>query len=241
MTREFSDYHSESLDYGRDAARRNNRFCRAAFLLFAGIFGLLSLSAICADGAAESPIKDKLRICRYEKQGRAAAALYFDDRIVDLERLHQEFRHSSSAAAREIADWQNSLLFLAHGKHSKLARQLLEYFRALPKERQLRLSLPAESVGLLPPVPIPAKFLLLAGNYGEHIEEGGGRAEEKAKTFPYLFWKPPTTTWKGSRAKIPLPSISPDFIDWEIELGVIIAAECRAMPATRALKTSTAS
>ena len=37
------------------------------------------------------------------------------------------------------------------------------------------------------PIPRPNKLLLLAGNYNEHITEGGGAATERAETFPYVF------------------------------------------------------
>ena len=57
-----------------------------------------------------------------------------------------------------------------------------------------RMRVPAEDVKLLVPIPRPNKLFLLAGNYAEHIREGGGVAAERAETFPYVFMKPPTTT-----------------------------------------------
>jgi 2-keto-4-pentenoate hydratase/2-oxohepta-3-ene-1,7-dioic acid hydratase in catechol pathway len=75
----------------------------------------------------------------------------------------------------------------------------------------------------------------LAGNYAEHIEEGGGKAASRESTFPYLFCKPPTTTLVGSGSAILLPAISPDHIDWEVELGIIVGKLCRNVLAKDAL------
>ena len=36
---------------------------------------------------------------------------------------------------------------------------------------------------LLVPIPNPKKLFLLAGNYADHIQEGGGIAAERAETF----------------------------------------------------------
>jgi 2-keto-4-pentenoate hydratase/2-oxohepta-3-ene-1,7-dioic acid hydratase in catechol pathway len=77
------------------------------------------------------------------------------------------------------------------------------------------------------PFPTPGKLLLLAGNYSKHIEEGGGKAAERAQTFPYVFMKPPATTLTNPGDPIRIPAVSPDEIDWEVELGVVIGRECR--------------
>lgn len=91
-----------------------------------------------------------------------------------------------------------------------------------------------ENPRLLTPVPEPGKILLLAGNYAKHVVERGGRAEERSKTFPYVFLKPTTTlTHPGDPVRI--PRISPAEIDWEIELGVIIGRRCSGVTEADAL------
>ena len=95
-------------------------------------------------------------------------------------------------------------------------------------------SLRADQVPLLAPIPDPSKILLLAGNYSKHIEEGGGKAEERAKTFPYVFMKP-ITTLNNPGAPIRIPAVSPDNIDWELELGVIIGRRCHGVSEAEAL------
>jgi 2-keto-4-pentenoate hydratase/2-oxohepta-3-ene-1,7-dioic acid hydratase in catechol pathway len=76
---------------------------------------------------------------------------------------------------------------------------------------------------------------LLAGNYSKHIEEGGGKAEERAKTFPYVFMKPPTTTLTHPGHPVRIPEVSPDHVDWELELGVIIGRSCKGVSEAEAL------
>src|SRR5207247_3979320 len=56
------------------------------------------------------------------------------------------------------------------------------------------LKMPITSIQLLVPMAEPKKVILLAGNYASHILEGGGVAPERQQTYPYYFWKPPSTT-----------------------------------------------
>ncbi|MEZ6137652.1 MAG: fumarylacetoacetate hydrolase family protein [Pirellulaceae bacterium] len=96
-------------------------------------------------------------------------------------------------------------------------------------------ALPRDEVTLLPPIARPPKLLMLAGNYAAHIEEQGGVAKERAQTFPYVFMKPATTTLIGDRALVQLPAISPNKIDHEVELAVVIGREARHVKAEDAL------
>jgi 2-keto-4-pentenoate hydratase/2-oxohepta-3-ene-1,7-dioic acid hydratase in catechol pathway len=96
--------------------------------------------------------------------------------------------------------------------------------------------LPTDRVELLVPIPNPNKILLLAGNYAKHIEEGGGKAAERAETFPYVFMKPPTTTLTDPGKPIVIPRVSPGAIDWELELAVIIGRRCKGVAESEALR-----
>jgi 2-keto-4-pentenoate hydratase/2-oxohepta-3-ene-1,7-dioic acid hydratase in catechol pathway len=87
--------------------------------------------------------------------------------------------------------------------------------------------LPRESVNLLPPIARPNKLLLLAGNYADHIIEQGGIVAERQRTFPYVFLKPASTTLVGDHASIAIPNNSPDKIDHEVELAIIIGKVAR--------------
>jgi 2,4-didehydro-3-deoxy-L-rhamnonate hydrolase len=90
-------------------------------------------------------------------------------------------------------------------------------------------------VELLVPVPRPNKMFFLAGNYAQHIEEGGGTAAERAETFPYVFMKPPSTTLTHPGKPVQIPAVSPDHIDWELELAVVIGRLAKGVSESEAL------
>lgn len=123
---------------------------------------------------------------------------------------------------------------LPGGSHFAAARELggwLDANRAVADGAGLAVG----QVQLLTPIPRPPKIILLAGNYNEHIKEGGGQPTERAKTFPYLFQKPPTTTLNHPGAAIVIPKVSPNHVDWECELGIVIAERCKAVKEADAL------
>lgn len=79
---------------------------------------------------------------------------------------------------------------------------------------------PLAGVKLAAPLPCPGKLLCLAGNYAEHIQEGGGVFVGKEKMIPRFFMKPCTSIIAtGEAIRIP-PSTG--FADWELELAVVI-------------------
>jgi len=92
---------------------------------------------------------------------------------------------------------------------------------------------PLAAVQLKPPVPQARKLFALAGNYQEHIREGGGTTYRKEETFPYFFMKPPTTGLIGSGEAIRYPQIGRK-IDYEGELAVVIGRRGRHIPAEQA-------
>ncbi len=89
-----------------------------------------------------------------------------------------------------------------------------------------------DDVRLLAPV-MPRKLLCLAGNYAQHIEEGGGNCPGKDTMTPRFFMKPPTTTVTNPGEPI---VITPNcqHIDWEIEMGVVIGKRCKCVSAAEA-------
>jgi 2-keto-4-pentenoate hydratase/2-oxohepta-3-ene-1,7-dioic acid hydratase in catechol pathway len=88
---------------------------------------------------------------------------------------------------------------------------------------------------LLVPIPRPNKIFLLAGNYADHIKEGGGIAAERTETIPYVFMKPPTTTLNDPGRPIRIPAVSPGAIDWELELAVVIGRRTKGVKESAAL------
>ena len=94
---------------------------------------------------------------------------------------------------------------------------------------------PLAQVKLLAPVPRPGKLLCLAGNYAEHITEGG-RAElhQSDRATPRVFMKPVPNTVCAPDDPI-LIGKTAQFVDYEGELAVIIGRRGKYIPAAEAL------
>lgn len=171
-----------------------------------------------------------MRLCRYQHNGTVEVALYFEDRIVSLNRVADELKiRIPNANSNNILD------YLPPGASAAAATQVANRYAKLPAAEQRRLSRPMKEVRLRVPVPEPKKIILLAGNYAAHIIEGGGQAPERQETFPYFFWKPPSTTLTHPGDPIKIPTVSPNHIDWEVELGVIMGRACRHVTEKEAL------
>ncbi len=174
-----------------------------------------------------------MRICRYEHQGKAQAGFYFDDQIVPLERAAgAQGKGTGKPPALSISD--DLLRYLPGGAEHEAARVVGTWLEANPDGRAA-CGVSTSGVRLLTPVPRPNKLLLLAGNYAKHIEEGGGTAVERGRTFPYVFTKPASTTLSSSGAPIVIPKVSPNHVDWECELAVVIGKRAHAVKEANAL------
>lgn len=88
---------------------------------------------------------------------------------------------------------------------------------------------PIADVTLLPVIPRPTNTFLLAGNYQSHlIEDGGGKAVNKAEITPRFFMKPPTAVI-GSGDPILIPEVS-DTVDYELEIAAVIGKTAKNVP-----------
>jgi 2-keto-4-pentenoate hydratase/2-oxohepta-3-ene-1,7-dioic acid hydratase in catechol pathway len=94
-------------------------------------------------------------------------------------------------------------------------------------------SAPRSSVRLCAPLRRPPKLLALAGNYQEHIREGGGTALQKQHVTPLLFLKP-STSIIGPGEPVYAPEIS-NAVDYELEIAVVIGKRCKHVKAADAL------
>lgn len=94
--------------------------------------------------------------------------------------------------------------------------------------------LPLADVALKAPILYPRKLFCLAGNYAEHIREGGQDVTDKDRVTPRVFMKPPTTTIIGPHDAIRIPPVG-QKIDWEAELAVVIGRRGKAIPLSEAL------
>src|SRR5262245_28462679 len=134
-----------------------------------------------------------MRLCRFTKNNRTQVGFYDDKFVVPLTDAAAAF---STATGEKPGPFEsNNLLdFLPpEGKHFAAVKKVADWLERNSAGLPGAAKLPHESVELLVPIPRPNKLLLLAGNYNEHLREGGGASTERSETFPYVFWKPPTT------------------------------------------------
>ncbi|MCH5377158.1 MAG: fumarylacetoacetate hydrolase family protein, partial [Planctomycetes bacterium] len=177
-----------------------------------------------------------MRVCRFRQAGKAVAGFYDEQVVVSIAAAAAAYRDRVGRAI-EIPGSDDLLELLppdgsAHAEAARLSSWLAEHLDDVASEGKR----PTSSVELLVPIPRPSKIFLLAGNYAQHIEEGGGIAAERAETFPYVFMKPPSTTLTDPGKPIHIPSISPDHIDWELELAVVIGRRCKGVKESESLK-----
>lgn len=165
-----------------------------------------------------------MRLCRIGPEATPAVALYFDDGVVPLREAAAAFVRAGNRLA--LPDSVDLLDFLppdgvGHAAAAEVARWAADHA-------------PRRQADLLVPVPRPSKIFLLAGNYADHVREGGGVAAEREQTFPYVFMKPPTTL-TAPGAPVRLPAAAPDHVDWELELGVVIGRKAKSVSEAEAL------
>ncbi len=94
----------------------------------------------------------------------------------------------------------------------------------------------ADPLQLDAPLRDSRKLLALAGNYHQHIVESGFKdVSETARITPQVFMKPPSTciTAPGKPVYIRRSNV---FVDWEIELAVIIGQRGHDIPRERAME-----
>lgn len=169
-----------------------------------------------------------MQLCRYRiDDHHTGVGIYRETTIVPVDAF--------AALLRKPRMSPQILDYLPGGALHQSWRRLRRKVDDLSPDALKIISVPVADVQLLAPIPNPSKILLLAGNYSKHIEEGGGKAEERAKTFPYVFMKP-ITTLINPGDPIRIPTVSPDHIDWELELGVIIGKRCKGVSEAEALQ-----
>lgn len=173
-----------------------------------------------------------MRICRYRQNGDIQTGFYYDTIVVPVSEAAARF--AEAAAGLDSQAVNDPLALTGPGDAAGPAHQLA---RRIEEDNGARdaLAVQTADVELLAPVASPPKIILLAGNYASHIEEEGQIAVERAETFPYLFSKP-ITALNHPNAPIPIPRVSPDHIDYECELGVVIGQRVKHASEADALR-----
>jgi 2-keto-4-pentenoate hydratase/2-oxohepta-3-ene-1,7-dioic acid hydratase in catechol pathway len=147
----------------------------------------------------ESPT---MRLCRFATpDGSPALGVVEQEEVVDLSGT--EAPPEPAAALDELG-----------------AVRLQELARRAPRRA-------LERVTLLAPA-TPRKYLAIALNYRDHIEEMGMEAPEAP-----VFFNKQVTCVVGPGAGIHMPKVS-TFLDYEAELAVVIGRRCRHVPPERA-------
>jgi 2-keto-4-pentenoate hydratase/2-oxohepta-3-ene-1,7-dioic acid hydratase in catechol pathway len=177
-----------------------------------------------------------MRLCRFRLDDLILVGFYADDHVIPIDQAVEAF--SEDVGVELLLPTTGNLLELLPPDGSSFAAlcDLSDWVEALDIIPREELAIAIADVQLLVPIGDPRKLLLLAGNYAAHVVEWGGIAAERAETFPYVFMKPPSTTLTHPGEPVILPRISPDHIDWECELGVVIGRKCRAVGEGEALK-----
>lgn len=147
-----------------------------------------------------------------------------DDKILDL-RATYEVAHPEGRCKRMLS---SMIAYLNHGEAAlDAAGKVVKFAEENPDK-----AVWGEGE-LLAPIPCPPKLLLLAGNYAEHVREGGGEAPEKETTTPRVFMKPSDICVIATEEAIIIPP-NAGWIDWEAELGVVIGKCGKHIPADEA-------
>lgn len=87
-----------------------------------------------------------------------------------------------------------------------------------------------------PPIYFPRKLLCVAGNYIDHLKEGGLDPEKQKELMrvPWLFTVPPSTVMIGHQQNVIYPKQG-QKIDYEGELAVVIAKRVKEVSPKEAL------
>jgi 2,4-didehydro-3-deoxy-L-rhamnonate hydrolase len=177
-----------------------------------------------------------MRLCRFSSGGKVQVGFYDEKVIVPVTAAAEAY---SRATGEKIAplEGDNLIDFLPPaGGYFSAVKRVADWLQRDPGNLPAAARVETGAVEVLVPIPKPNKLLLLAGNYNEHLTEGGGAATERAETFPYVFSKPPSTTLTATNKPVVIPKVSPDHIDWELELCIVIGRKARHVKEAEALE-----
>jgi 2-keto-4-pentenoate hydratase/2-oxohepta-3-ene-1,7-dioic acid hydratase in catechol pathway len=177
-----------------------------------------------------------MRLCRFRLDDVVLSGFYDDDRVIPIDQAAEYYSEEEGVDLLLPSTTDLLNLLPPDGATHRAVLELSEWVDELDIVSRDELAIPVDEVQLLVPIAHPRKILLLAGNYAEHVVERGGVAAERGETFPYVFMKPPTTALTHPGDPVVLPRNSPDHVDWECELGVVIGRRCRDVDETEALR-----
>ena len=179
----------------------------------------------------------KLATYTVNKETRIGAVIADDTVVVDLAAADKKLARREKRPAHPFFADMLSLLE-AGSKGASAARNAVEATVEKlgdPPKPKGKTAHALSRVKLQAPIPCPRKVFCLAGNYQDHIEEGGGKMAVQDKETPRVFMKPPATTVIAPGASILIPPVARS-IDWEGELAVVIGRRAKGVKAANALR-----
>ena len=147
----------------------------------------------------------------YANKTESVGAVVADDKIVvDLAAADRALARKEK---RKLHPFFTDMLSLLEAgskglSAAKKAAQLATEKLGSPAKADGKTSHNTSRVKLRAPVPNPRKIFCLAGNYQDHIEEGGGKMAIQDKETPRVFMKPPTTTVINPGDSILIPPVA---------------------------------
>ena len=176
-----------------------------------------------------------MRLCRFQLDDLILTGFYDDARVIPIDQAAEAY--CENVGVELLLPTTENLLDLLppDGPSLDAVTALSDWLVQVDAATRDELAIPIKDVVLLTPIGLPSKILLLAGNYAAHVVERGGTTAEREETFPYVFMKPPTTTLTHPGAPVIIPKISPNHVDWECELGVVIGRPCKDVDEADAL------
>jgi 2-keto-4-pentenoate hydratase/2-oxohepta-3-ene-1,7-dioic acid hydratase in catechol pathway len=162
-----------------------------------------------------------MRFVRFFSDEEPHLGLTQNGYVLDLTAAHEEFRGDRLISVTQLMD-------------DAVAPDLLSQLTAFAKSKQ-QFSRRRSDVRLDAPIRDIPKLLALAGNFRKHIEESGFRAVELQDVItPQVFSKPPSTTINAPGGSIAVRPRN-KFLDWEVELAVVIGRSGRNVGAADAM------
>lgn len=168
----------------------------------------------------------KLASCSLED--RSFVGVVTDDgQVVDLAAADAGLARREGRAPHTF--FREMIDFLEHGTQAREAAD-----KAVREGLDGSAVHPLSGVRLRAPVPLPRKLFCLAGNFQDHIEEGGGKMDSQDKETPRFFMKPASTCVIGPEDSIRIPPVA-RAMDWEGELAVVLGRRCKRVSRDQAL------
>jgi 2-keto-4-pentenoate hydratase/2-oxohepta-3-ene-1,7-dioic acid hydratase in catechol pathway len=175
------------------------------------------------------------RLASYaHRDGTPRAGMVVDDRLLDMTEAFAD----TSVAAR-AGELDSVLEVLRHWSETRPALQ-----RAARQARDggTTRGQPLSEVRLLAPVLYPGVILCAGANYRDHVAEMSKAMNlppepdpHERGLKPWHFVKASAACVRGTGSQIALPSYSKK-VDWEAEIALVIARECRNVGVDRALE-----